>query len=70
MWHQAGHSVSDSQFPHLSVGDKLNSQGYCENLGIINAELLGKHPISAHGKESRPVLRTASPCEGHRSPNH
>lgn len=56
-------SLSDSQFPHLSDGDKLNSKGCCENLGITNAEVLGNHTIPAHGKESRPVIWTVSPCE-------
>lgn len=54
--------LSDFQFPHLSHGDKLNSQG-CANGGIINVEMLGKHRIPAGGKESRLVLGTASPCD-------
>lgn len=58
----------DSQFPHLSDGD--NSQGCRENVRVINAELLGKHPIPTHRKATRPVLWTASPCEGQGSLNH
>lgn len=63
------HPLSDSQFSHLLDGDKLNLQGCCENLGIINVEVLGKRTIAVCRKESRLILGTASTCEGQVSLN-
>lgn len=56
--------LSGFRFPHLSNGDKVNSQGCCVKLRKINVELLGNRRIPACGKESRLAPGTASLCEG------